>query len=207
MRIGRIDVVFNVRAIRTPPPLSPFAHAMFLHTVKSVDRRLIVLIIINARMPESLSPRYPWRTSLRINGEELSTRTSQEHFFARARRSNTSRSRCHRVVSSFISGPPSPLGRSACCHSVSEGHGSLFALSFALCYPGRIINNASVSVQSPRPLSAPYTASKHAVAGLTRSTALDGRPFNITCTQLDIGTTSSRPSTARPPYQQSKTGN
>lgn len=52
---------------------------------------------------------------------------------------------------------------------------------------GRIINNASISAQTPRPHSAPYTASKHAIAGLTKSTALDGRPYNITCTQIDIG--------------------
>jgi NAD(P)-dependent dehydrogenase (short-subunit alcohol dehydrogenase family) len=52
---------------------------------------------------------------------------------------------------------------------------------------GRIINNGSVSAHVPRPRSAPYTASKHAITGLTRSTALDGRPYNITCGQIDIG--------------------
>lgn len=52
---------------------------------------------------------------------------------------------------------------------------------------GRIINNGSVSAHVPRPDSAPYTASKHAVTGLTRSIALDGRPFNIACSQIDIG--------------------
>lgn len=52
---------------------------------------------------------------------------------------------------------------------------------------GRIINNGSISAHVPRPLSAPYTTSKHAIAGLTKSTALDGRAFGITCTQLDIG--------------------
>ena len=52
---------------------------------------------------------------------------------------------------------------------------------------GRIINNGSVSSYVPRPGSAPYTASKHAVQGLTRSTSLDGRPFNIACGQIDIG--------------------
>lgn len=52
---------------------------------------------------------------------------------------------------------------------------------------GRIINNGSVSAQAPRPGSAPYTASKHAITGLTRSLALDGRPFNIACGQIDIG--------------------
>lgn len=52
---------------------------------------------------------------------------------------------------------------------------------------GRIINNGSVSAQSPRPNSAPYTASKHAITGLTKSTALDGRAFNIACGQIDVG--------------------
>ncbi|MCI1677736.1 MAG: SDR family oxidoreductase [Ewingella americana] len=55
---------------------------------------------------------------------------------------------------------------------------------------GRIINNGSISAQSPRPNSAPYTASKHAITGLTKSTALDGRAFNITCGQIDIGNAS-----------------
>ena len=52
---------------------------------------------------------------------------------------------------------------------------------------GRIINNGSVSAHTPRPLSAPYTATKHAVTGLTKSVALDGRPFDIACGQIDIG--------------------
>ena len=52
---------------------------------------------------------------------------------------------------------------------------------------GRIINNGSISAHVPRPNSAPYTASKHAVSGLTKSAALDGRPFNIACGQIDIG--------------------
>ncbi|MBY6155341.1 SDR family oxidoreductase [Vannielia litorea] len=52
---------------------------------------------------------------------------------------------------------------------------------------GRIINNGSVSAYVPRWGSAPYTASKHAVTGLTRSISLDGRPFNIACGQIDIG--------------------
>ncbi|MGF1581433.1 MAG: SDR family oxidoreductase [Gemmataceae bacterium] len=52
---------------------------------------------------------------------------------------------------------------------------------------GRIINNGSISAQSPRPNSAPYTATKHAVSGLTKSTALDGRKYNIACGQIDIG--------------------
>ncbi|SDP32828.1 NADP-dependent 3-hydroxy acid dehydrogenase YdfG [Phyllobacterium sp. YR620] len=52
---------------------------------------------------------------------------------------------------------------------------------------GRIINNGSISAQTPRPHSAPYTATKHAVTGLTKSTALDGRPFDIACGQIDIG--------------------
>lgn len=52
---------------------------------------------------------------------------------------------------------------------------------------GRIINNGSVSAQTPRPNSAPYTASKHAIIGLTKSTALDGRKYNIACGRIDIG--------------------
>lgn len=56
---------------------------------------------------------------------------------------------------------------------------------------GRIINNGSISAHVPRPLSAPYTASKHAVTGLTRSVSLDGRAFNIACGQIDIGNASS----------------
>jgi NAD(P)-dependent dehydrogenase (short-subunit alcohol dehydrogenase family) len=52
---------------------------------------------------------------------------------------------------------------------------------------GRIINNGSISAHAPRPLSAPYTATKHALVGLTRSTALDGREFDIACGQIDIG--------------------
>ncbi len=52
---------------------------------------------------------------------------------------------------------------------------------------GRIINNGSISAHVPRPGSAPYTMSKHAVTGLTRTLALDGRPFDIACGQIDIG--------------------
>jgi NAD(P)-dependent dehydrogenase (short-subunit alcohol dehydrogenase family) len=52
---------------------------------------------------------------------------------------------------------------------------------------GRIINNGSISAHAPRPNSAPYTASKHAITGLTRSTALDGRKYDIACGQIDIG--------------------
>jgi NAD(P)-dependent dehydrogenase (short-subunit alcohol dehydrogenase family) len=52
---------------------------------------------------------------------------------------------------------------------------------------GRIINNGSISAHVPRPCSAPYTATKHAITGLTKSTALDGRPFDIACGQIDIG--------------------
>jgi NAD(P)-dependent dehydrogenase (short-subunit alcohol dehydrogenase family) len=52
---------------------------------------------------------------------------------------------------------------------------------------GRIINNGSISAYTPRPNSAPYTATKHAVAGLTKSTALDGRKYDIACSQIDIG--------------------
>jgi NAD(P)-dependent dehydrogenase (short-subunit alcohol dehydrogenase family) len=52
---------------------------------------------------------------------------------------------------------------------------------------GRIINNGSISAQVPRPLSAAYTATKHAVTGLTKSLSLDGRPYDIACGQLDVG--------------------
>ena len=52
---------------------------------------------------------------------------------------------------------------------------------------GRIINNGSISAHVPRPNSAPYTATKHAITGLTRSTSLDGRKYDIACSQIDIG--------------------
>ncbi len=52
---------------------------------------------------------------------------------------------------------------------------------------GRIINNGSISATTPRPNTAPYTATKHAITGLTKSTALDGRAFDIACGQIDIG--------------------
>ena len=61
---------------------------------------------------------------------------------------------------------------------------------------GRIINNGSISATSPRPSSAPYTATKHAITGLTKSSALDGRPFDIACGQIDIGNAAT-PLTAR----------
>jgi NAD(P)-dependent dehydrogenase (short-subunit alcohol dehydrogenase family) len=52
---------------------------------------------------------------------------------------------------------------------------------------GRIINNGSISAHSPRPRSAAYTATKHAITGLTKSTSLDGRAYGIACGQIDIG--------------------
>ncbi len=52
---------------------------------------------------------------------------------------------------------------------------------------GRSINNGSISAHAPRPMSAPYTATKHAITGLTKSIALDGRPFDIVCGQIDVG--------------------
>jgi NAD(P)-dependent dehydrogenase (short-subunit alcohol dehydrogenase family) len=61
---------------------------------------------------------------------------------------------------------------------------------------GRIINNGSISAHTPRPMSAPYTSTKHAITGLTKSSALDGRPFDIACGQIDIGNAST-PLTAR----------
>ena len=56
---------------------------------------------------------------------------------------------------------------------------------------GRIINNGSVSAHVPRPGSVPYTVSKHAISGLTKTLALDGRPFSIACGQIDIGNAAS----------------
>ena len=56
---------------------------------------------------------------------------------------------------------------------------------------GRIINNGSISAAVPRPGSAPYTASKHAITGITRTISLDGRPYNIACGQIDIGNAAS----------------
>jgi NAD(P)-dependent dehydrogenase (short-subunit alcohol dehydrogenase family) len=61
---------------------------------------------------------------------------------------------------------------------------------------GRIINNGSVSATTPRPHSAPYTASKHAITGLTKSASLDGRKYDIACSQIDIGNAAT-PRTAR----------
>ena len=55
---------------------------------------------------------------------------------------------------------------------------------------GRIINNGSISAHVPRPNSSPYTSTKHAVSGLTKCTALDGRRYNIACGQIDIGNAS-----------------
>ncbi|HXR56658.1 MAG TPA: SDR family oxidoreductase [Casimicrobiaceae bacterium] len=52
---------------------------------------------------------------------------------------------------------------------------------------GRIINNGSISAHAPRPNSAPYTATKHAITGLTKSTSLDGRKYDVACGQIDIG--------------------
>jgi len=52
---------------------------------------------------------------------------------------------------------------------------------------GRIINNGSISAHAPRPNSAPYTATKHAITGLTKSTALDGRKYDVACGQVDVG--------------------
>ena len=61
---------------------------------------------------------------------------------------------------------------------------------------GRIINNGSISAHAPRPNSAPYTATKHAITGLTKATALDGRAFDVACGQIDIGNAET-PMTAR----------
>ena len=56
---------------------------------------------------------------------------------------------------------------------------------------GRIINNGSISAQAPRPNSSPYTSTKHAITGLTKSTSLDGRKYDIACGQIDIGNAAS----------------
>ena len=56
---------------------------------------------------------------------------------------------------------------------------------------GRIINNGSISAHAPRPGSVPYTATKHAITGLTKTLSLDGRPFDIACSQIDIGNAAS----------------
>ena len=61
---------------------------------------------------------------------------------------------------------------------------------------GRIINNGSISAYAPRPNTAPYTATKHAITGLTKSTSLDGRKYDIACGQIDIGNAAT-PMTAR----------
>ena len=58
---------------------------------------------------------------------------------------------------------------------------------------GRIINNGSISAHTPRPNSAPYTATKHAITGLTRSTSLDGRKYDIACGQIDVGNADTEP--------------
>ena len=63
---------------------------------------------------------------------------------------------------------------------------------------GRIINNGSISASVPRPLSAPYTAAKHGVTGLTRSTSLDGRVYDIACGQIDIGNAATEMTESRP---------
>ncbi len=63
---------------------------------------------------------------------------------------------------------------------------------------GRIINNGSISAQVPRPMSAAYTATKHAVTGLTKSTSLDGRPYGIACGQIDVGNAATEMTEAMP---------
>ena len=62
---------------------------------------------------------------------------------------------------------------------------------------GRIINNGSISAHAPRPNSAPYTATKHAVTGLTKATSLDGRKYDIACCQIDIGNAATERTAAR----------
>ena len=78
-----------------------------------------------------------------------------------------------------------------CRRDQPHGCFPLYAGSFqdheAPSAPRRIINNGSISASVPRPHSAPYTAAKHALTGLTRSTSLDGRAHDIACGQIDIG--------------------
>ena len=72
---------------------------------------------------------------------------------------------------------------------------------------GRIINNGSISAHTPRPRSAAYTATKHAVTGLTKTLALDGRPFDIACSQIDIGNaTTDLTRAVHPPVPRRPTG-
>ena len=63
---------------------------------------------------------------------------------------------------------------------------------------GRIINNGSISAHAPRPRSAPYTASKHAITGLTKSASLDGRAYDIACGQIDVGNAATEMAAAMP---------
>ena len=65
---------------------------------------------------------------------------------------------------------------------------------------GRIINNGSVSAHVPRPNAVAYTATKHAITGLTRSLSLDGRPYRIACGQIDVGNATTRTSAEPPPF-------
>ncbi len=65
--------------------------------------------------------------------------------------------------------------------------GAIKLMKTQLPQGGRIINNGSISAHAPRPNSAPYTATKHAITGLTKSISLDGRKYNIACGQIDIG--------------------
>ena len=93
------------------------------------------------------------------------------------------------------SGLPDELAAGAWRHTVDTNlHGTFFCLAAAFKLMreqsprgGRIINNGSISAHAPRPGSIAYTATKHAVTGLTRAAALDGRPFDIAVGQIDIG--------------------
>ena len=63
----------------------------------------------------------------------------------------------------------------------------VFRIADQIYASGRIINNGSIAAHAPRPNAGPYTTSKHAISGLTKQTALEGRAFNIAVTQIDIG--------------------
>jgi NAD(P)-dependent dehydrogenase (short-subunit alcohol dehydrogenase family) len=93
--------------------------------------------------------------------------------------------------------PPVPIDELSVAHcSFLCARGAFRLMKAQSPGGGRIINNGSISAHTPRPFSAPYTATKHAVTGLTKSLALDGRAHNIACGQIDIGNAES-PLTAR----------
>ena len=98
----------------------------------------------------------------------------------------------HQRAGRAVGGPPLRQVGSRWSTPTSPGSSSAPRKPFAIMKAqnpkgGRIINNGSISAHVPRPNSAPYTSTKHAVTGLTRSTSLDGRKYNIACGQIDVG--------------------